>query len=87
MCYPIQEIKHRNIDYFIFSRAVILHSLQVKFVCLPSDQKPTANPVKRIAVGKEEQRHERALTLKEKPEQARTLSMWAIKGLYHICLQ
>ena len=28
MCYPIQEIKHRNIDYFIFSRAVILHSLQ-----------------------------------------------------------
>ena len=35
MCYPIQEIKHRNIDYFIFSRAVILHSLQVKFVCSP----------------------------------------------------
>ena len=34
MCYPIQEIKHRNIDYFIFSRAVILHSLQVKFVCV-----------------------------------------------------
>ena len=33
MCYPIQEIKHRNIDYFIFSRAVILNSLQAKFVC------------------------------------------------------